>query len=53
MFLILISHSGESAELKNIIQYEKETEILTLVGITSKKNSILYKSSNIKFLLPV
>ena len=51
--LILISHSGESAELKNIIQYAKRNKNITLVGITSKKNSLLYKSSNIIFLLPV
>ena len=51
--LILISHSGESAELKNIIQYTKRNKNITLVGITSKKNSLLYKSSDISFLLPV
>ncbi len=50
--LILISHSGESAELKNIIQYTKRNKNITLVGITSKRNSLLYKSSNISFLLP-
>ena len=50
--LILISHSGESAELKNIIQYTKRNKSITLIGITSKKNSLLYKSSNISFLLP-
>ena len=50
--LILISHSGESSELKNIIQYAKRNRNIILVGITSKKNSLLYKSSNISFLLP-
>ncbi len=50
--LILISHSGESAELKNLIQYTKRNKNIILVGITSKKNSLLYKSSNIHFLLP-
>ncbi len=50
--LVLISHSGESAELKNIIQFSKRNKNITLIGITSKKNSILYKSSNINFLLP-
>ena len=50
--IILISHSGESAELKNIIQYAKRNKNITLVGITSKKNSLLYKSSNVFFLLP-
>tara|TARA_B100000965_G_scaffold377747_1_gene372031 strand:+ start:144 stop:1115 length:972 start_codon:yes stop_codon:yes gene_type:complete len=50
---ILISHSGESAELKNIIQYTKRNKNITLIGITSKKNSLLYKSSNLSFLLPI
>tara|TARA_B100002052_G_C15869985_1_gene594199 strand:+ start:1512 stop:2483 length:972 start_codon:yes stop_codon:yes gene_type:complete len=50
--LVLISHSGESLELKNIIQYVKRNRNITLVGITSKKNSLLYKSSNLVFLLP-
>jgi len=50
--VILISHSGESEELKNIIRYAKRNIKIPLVGITSKKNSLLYKSSNISFLLP-
>ena len=50
--LVLISHSGESSELKNIIQYTKRNKGINLIGITSKKHSILYKSSNISFLLP-
>ena len=50
--LILISHSGESAELKNIVQYAKRNKAITLIGVTSKKNSLLYRSSNLKFLLP-
>ena len=50
--IILFSHSGESSELKNIIQYVKRNKNIILIGITSKKNSLLYKSSNVKFLLP-
>ena len=49
--LILISNSGSSNELNPIISYSKKYN-LTMIGITSKKNSILYKSANIKILLP-
>ncbi len=49
--LILISNSGETKELKNIIQYAKRNKIL-LIGIVSKKNSILYNSSDIKLVTP-
>mgnify|MGYP003956234495 CR=1 FL=1 len=49
--LILISNSGESNELKNIIKYANRNKIL-LIGIVSKKNSILYKASDIKLLIP-
>ena len=44
--LILISYSGNTSELKNIIKYAKTNKI-TLIGIVSNKESILYKSSNI------
>tara|TARA_B100000787_G_scaffold149776_1_gene121914 strand:+ start:580 stop:1548 length:969 start_codon:yes stop_codon:yes gene_type:complete len=49
--LILISYSGQTKELKNIIQYANRNSIL-LIGIVSKKNSILYKASDIKLLMP-
>ena len=49
--LILISYSGSTEELKNIIKYANRNKIL-LIGIMSKKNSILYKASDIKLLLP-
>jgi len=50
--LILISNSGESAELKNIIQHANRNKNIILIGIVSKKNSLLYKNSDIKILLP-
>ena len=49
--LVLISNSGETSELKNIIQYANRNKIL-LIGIVSKKESILYKASDIKLLTP-
>ncbi len=49
--LILISYSGNTLELKNIIKYAKLNKII-LIGIVSNKDSALYKSSNIKILTP-
>ena len=49
--LILISNSGSSSDLKPIISYSKKHNI-TLIGITSKKNSILCKAANIKIVIP-
>ena len=50
--VILISNSGESEELKNIIQYTSRNKNIKLIGITSKKNSILYRNSDIAFQMP-
>ena len=49
--LILISYSGNSIELKNIITYANRNRI-KLIGIMSKRNSILFKASDIKLLIP-
>lgn len=49
--LILISNSGDSAELKNIIDYAKKYKI-KIISIVSKKNSMLYNSSDINLLIP-
>ena len=50
--VVLISNSGQSDELKNIIQYTSRNKNIKLIGITSKKDSILYKNSDISFLMP-
>jgi arabinose-5-phosphate isomerase len=49
--LILISYSGNSEELKNIIKYANRNKI-TIIGIVSKKDSLLYKASDIKLYVP-
>ena len=49
--LIIISYSGNTDELKNIIKYAKSNNI-TLIGIVSNKRSNLYVSADIKLLIP-
>ena len=49
--VVLISNSGNSTELKNIIEFVNRYKI-KLIGISSKKNSLLNKNSNIKLLIP-
>ena len=49
--LILLSNSGSTEELKPVIQYANRNKIV-LIGITSKRNSILAKASDIKILIP-
>ena len=51
--VILISLSGQSNELKNIIQYASRNKNIKLIAITSKKDSILFKNADVKFLLPI
>ena len=50
--VILISNSGQSQELRNIIQYTSRNKNIKLIGITSKKDSILYRNSDTSFLMP-
>ena len=50
--VILISNSGQSDELKNIIQYTSRNKNINLIGVTSKKDSVLYKNSNVTFQMP-
>ena len=49
--LILISNSGKSEEIIPIIKFANRNKI-KLIGIVSKKESVLYKGSDIKILLP-
>ena len=49
--LILISNSGKSEEIIPIIKFANRNKI-KLIGIVSKKSSVLYKASDIKILLP-
>ena len=51
--VILISNSGESDELKNIIQYASRNKNIKLIGVTSKKDSVLYKNSDLGFHMPI
>ena len=50
--VILLSNSGQSDELNNIIQYVSRNKNIKLIGITSKKESVLYKNSDLVFLMP-
>ncbi len=49
--LILLSYSGNTEELRNLIQYANRNRI-KLIGIVSKKKSLLYKNANIRILIP-
>ncbi len=50
--VILISNSGQSDELNNIIQYVSRNKNIKLIGVTSKRDSVLYKNCDIGFLMP-
>ena len=49
--LILISKSGNTKEIRPVIQFANRYKI-TLIGIVSKKNSLLYRASDIKLFIP-
>jgi len=49
--LILISQSGNTVELKNIIKFARLNKV-HLIGVVSNKNSTLYKLANTKILIP-
>ena len=49
--LLILSYSGQTEELKNIIQYANRFSI-PLIGVASKTDSLLLKASDIKIFLP-
>ena len=49
--LILISNSGETQEIKPVIKYANRNKI-TLIGIVSKKGSLLHRAADIKLNIP-
>ena len=49
--ILILSYSGETEELKNIIQYASRFGI-PLIGVAARKNSVLLKASSIKIVLP-
>ncbi len=49
--LIVISNSGNSNELRNLINYAKKYSIL-IIGISSNSDSELIKASNISLIMP-
>ena len=49
--LILLSYSGNSTELNDLIKYAKQNKI-KIIAIVSNKDSYLYKSANVKLLIP-
>ena len=49
--LIIISNSGNSNELVNLINFAKKFSIL-IIGISSNSKSVLIKSSDISIILP-
>ena len=49
--LLILSYSGQTEELKNIIQYANRFSI-PLIGVASKTDSLLLKASDIKITLP-
>jgi len=49
--LIILSNSGETPELYNIVTYSKKSQI-PIIGISSKQSSTLSENSNISLILP-
>ena len=49
--LLVFSYSGNTSEISNMLKYANRFNI-KIIGVASKKNSLLLKSSDIKLLLP-
>ena len=49
--LIILSNSGESYELADLINFSKKKKII-IISITSSKKSLLSKNSDINLILP-
>jgi len=49
--LLVFSYSGNTAEITNMLKYANRFNI-KIIGVASKQDSILIKSSDIKILLP-
>ena len=49
--ILVFSYSGDSVELTDLVNFSSRHRI-PLIGMASKENSLLLKSSNIKILLP-
>ena len=49
--LIIFSYSGNTSELNNMLKYANRFNI-KIIGVASKKESILLKASDVKLILP-
>ena len=49
--LVIFSYSGNTSELTNMLRYANRYRI-KIIGVASKKESILLKASDVKILLP-
>lgn len=49
--LLVFSYSGNTAELNNLLKYANRFNI-KVIGVSSKKDSILLKASDLKILIP-
>ena len=49
--LLIFSYSGNTAEITNMLKYANRFNV-TVIGVASKKDSLLLKASDVKILLP-